>query len=397
MKNLIRTILFMFFIVPVFSQSYASNPVKAIIDNPDSPELPSLILKTTDYQAKSRAKIDLNSLKVRNTFMVQFVEGQGLLVQMQPSASNQLQELFLLFLNNPTGSPEMSDSINASTPLTGEFFVSEGSAIVQYSLEDVQAVVPAVRELARALAKYRDLISVKSFKTPYALVPDLGKSVIDQFLSSKLILLPSTGAPSLTRSSADVPPIEGEPASPSPNEPVGSPHKQEPAASTVNQGYPDFPSMDDLGQAAEKLKDVFLGGGEEKQGVNKSSGSNNKSADSKIYTIDVVDYSPVTEPCKSSIGTLESRECFVETIEKLVQHNFNKNADLGQGEKGKIFVQFIVNTDGKLIEREVLRGLTLELGLEAIRALDNIKLLAPAKIDGTAVKLRHVVTIEVGS
>lgn len=56
------------------------------------------------------------------------------------------------------------------------------------------------------------------------------------------------------------------------------------------------------------------------------------------------------------------------------------------GEQGKVFVQFVVNTNGTLSDIKVLRGVSKEIDNEAVRVVKNMPKWTPAGVDGEKVR-----------
>lgn len=56
------------------------------------------------------------------------------------------------------------------------------------------------------------------------------------------------------------------------------------------------------------------------------------------------------------------------------------------GEQGKVFVQFVVNTNGTLSDIKVLRGVSKEIDNEAVRVVKNMPKWTPADVDGEKVR-----------
>ncbi|MEQ8472784.1 MAG: TonB family protein [Marinoscillum sp.] len=63
------------------------------------------------------------------------------------------------------------------------------------------------------------------------------------------------------------------------------------------------------------------------------------------------------------------------------------------GITGKVFVQFVIDTDGKITEVEVVRGIGGGCDEEAVKAIENAPNWSPGKQRGRPVKVRMVVPI----
>ncbi len=60
---------------------------------------------------------------------------------------------------------------------------------------------------------------------------------------------------------------------------------------------------------------------------------------------------------------------------------------------GKVFVQFIVNTDGSITDLKVLKGLCEQCDKNALEALSKMPKWTPAKKDGKPVKSRVIIPV----
>jgi len=59
------------------------------------------------------------------------------------------------------------------------------------------------------------------------------------------------------------------------------------------------------------------------------------------------------------------------------------------GDTGKVFVTFVINTDGKVIETRILRGVSIEIDNEALRVVNNMPIWKPGMKDGFPVKVQY--------
>jgi protein TonB len=67
--------------------------------------------------------------------------------------------------------------------------------------------------------------------------------------------------------------------------------------------------------------------------------------------------------------------------------NYPKKA-IRNGTEGKVYIQFIVNTDGSLTDLKVLKGISPECDQEALRVLSNAPKWNPGKQRGRPVRVR---------
>lgn len=61
--------------------------------------------------------------------------------------------------------------------------------------------------------------------------------------------------------------------------------------------------------------------------------------------------------------------------------------------KGKVFVNFVINSNSKVSEAEIARGLTHELDSEALRVVNEMPEWAPGKQQGTPVRVSHAIPV----
>ena len=63
------------------------------------------------------------------------------------------------------------------------------------------------------------------------------------------------------------------------------------------------------------------------------------------------------------------------------------------GVQGRVIVQFVVNTDGSIIEPQVARGIDPELDAEALRLINAMPKWKPGKQQGKAVRVKYTLPI----
>lgn len=62
--------------------------------------------------------------------------------------------------------------------------------------------------------------------------------------------------------------------------------------------------------------------------------------------------------------------------------------------QGKVYVQFVVEKDGRIADVVVRRGCNAMLDAEAVRAIGKMPRWKPGRIDGTAVRVRFTIPVE---
>lgn len=107
----------------------------------------------------------------------------------------------------------------------------------------------------------------------------------------------------------------------------------------------------------------------------------------KVY--DIVEQVPVWGSC----GALTGQEAETCTYEQLAKHvvaetKYPKKARK-KGLAGKVFVEFVVDTDGSVIDVAILRGVHPLLDEEAIRVVNSFPEFIPGQQRGKPVKVRY--------
>lgn len=116
--------------------------------------------------------------------------------------------------------------------------------------------------------------------------------------------------------------------------------------------------------------------------------SSSPSADSsKVY--DIVEQVPIWGSCSELIGK-EAEACTYEQLAKHVvaETKYPKKARK-MGLSGKVFVEFVIDTDGSVIDVSILRGVHPLLDDEAIRVVKSFPEFIPGQQRGKPVKVRY--------
>ena len=108
---------------------------------------------------------------------------------------------------------------------------------------------------------------------------------------------------------------------------------------------------------------------------------------SKVY--DIVEQVPIWGSC----GELTGKEAETCTYEQLAKHvvaetKYPKKARK-MGLVGKVFVEFVIDTDGSVIDVAILRGVHPLLDDEAIRVVKSFPEFIPGQQRGKPVKVRY--------
>lgn len=402
------------------AQAYGDSPVKKIIDNPNSPELAQWIMEASAIQAQQAGSFKIESVKQRNLYTVMIMSGQ-LVARMQPLPLTELQSDFLYFLKNPNGDPSLSDSIDSSTPFTGQLYISEGLALVQLNPNDLPSYLPAIQSIALALNQYRSIVAFKAFKVDYSMVPDLGKSVIDQYFNTKLIFAPETAVGTVPPTPPSAPSIpEGmeedeEVEAPVEGEAPSTPREAE-APTTGFPGLPDLGDMGDLEKAAEKLKDILMK--DSKQKVDSSQvqeptpspdiprpGSSSpappanplpEGVSSEVFDFSVVDRAPAMKGCESAPSDDENKYCFEQALNRYAETHFVYPEHLkGSSVMGRVYLNLEFDSEGYLAKRQVVRGVDPDVDYAARMAFKDLPKMSPAEIHGKPVAMKYVLVLAV--
>ena len=116
--------------------------------------------------------------------------------------------------------------------------------------------------------------------------------------------------------------------------------------------------------------------------------SSSPSADSsKVY--DIVEQVPIWGSC----GELTGKEAETCTYEQLAKHVVAETKYPGKARRkglaGKVFVEFVIDTDGSVIDVAILRGVHPLLDDEAIRVVKSFPQFIPGQQRGKPVKVRY--------
>ena len=84
----------------------------------------------------------------------------------------------------------------------------------------------------------------------------------------------------------------------------------------------------------------------------------------------------------------------MQALMEYLQENvsYPENA-MKRGEEGRVIVEFIVHRDGSIVEPVVIRSVSKELDMEAIRVILNMPKWKPATKDGIPVRVKYTLPI----
>ncbi|HKX86895.1 MAG TPA: energy transducer TonB [Flavobacterium sp.] len=113
--------------------------------------------------------------------------------------------------------------------------------------------------------------------------------------------------------------------------------------------------------------------------------SEDEKEDNNIYYLAAVQKMPQPKDGHSSLGLYLAKN-----------FNFTPEA-IKQNIKGRIFLEFIVEKDGRLTDFKILKGLGYGLDEEAIRVLSNHENWIPGEYEGKKVRVRFNIPIALRS
>ena len=107
----------------------------------------------------------------------------------------------------------------------------------------------------------------------------------------------------------------------------------------------------------------------------------------KVY--DIVEQVPVWGSCVELTGS-EAETCTYEQLAKhVVAETKYPNKARKKGLEGKVFVEFVIDTDGAVVDVAILRGVHPLLDNEAIRVVQSFPDFIPGQQRGKPVKVRY--------
>lgn len=105
--------------------------------------------------------------------------------------------------------------------------------------------------------------------------------------------------------------------------------------------------------------------------------------------------SPAVFPGCEGLSGLAQRECFEQKTMNFVLTNFRYSEAARQMRiSGRIFVQFVVEKDGKVAVAQIVRGLDPMVDEEAIRVVKSLPQMEPARQRGKPVRMSFILPIK---
>lgn len=119
-----------------------------------------------------------------------------------------------------------------------------------------------------------------------------------------------------------------------------------------------------------------------------------KIEDKKVYPFQSVDVMASFPGCESEPNRQSKYLCFQKTLIKHVIKNFRyPEKAMDDGIQGSVIVKFEILKDGSIGNISIIRGVNADLDNEAIRIVNKIPNIKPAKVDGKNVKVSTILPI----
>lgn len=118
------------------------------------------------------------------------------------------------------------------------------------------------------------------------------------------------------------------------------------------------------------------------------------------FKIDSVEQRPIWPGCEELTSEDERFKCFNYQMIRYIQQNFTlpsaKNRKEELERTGKVYVQFIIEKNGRVNEAKIIRGVHPDVDQEAQRMVKSIpKMADPARVNGKPVRMRYTLPIKV--
>lgn len=108
----------------------------------------------------------------------------------------------------------------------------------------------------------------------------------------------------------------------------------------------------------------------------------------------VVESPPVFPGCENIADRAKQAECFQNKVVKYVHQNIEYTEKARRMKlSGRIFVQFVIEKDGAVSHVEVVRGIDPLVDNEAVRAVQSLPAMTPAKQRGQPVRMKFILPV----
>jgi TonB family protein len=127
---------------------------------------------------------------------------------------------------------------------------------------------------------------------------------------------------------------------------------------------------------------------------------NDKNDGLPAFKIDSVEQRPIWPGCEELTSEDERFKCFNYQMIRYIQQNFTlpsaKNRKEELERTGKVYVQFIIEKNGRVNEAKIIRGVHPDVDQEAQRMVESIpKMADPARVNGKPVRMLYTLPIKV--
>jgi len=118
--------------------------------------------------------------------------------------------------------------------------------------------------------------------------------------------------------------------------------------------------------------------------------------DIPVFHFTAVESKPIFKGCEKLVIEEDRFDCFQENLLHFVAKNFQIDDQMMMFSSGeKVYVEFVIEKDGRVESARILRGEDELIGKEAIRLVKSLPPFIPAKINGKPVRMSYMLPINV--
>jgi protein TonB len=115
-----------------------------------------------------------------------------------------------------------------------------------------------------------------------------------------------------------------------------------------------------------------------------------------VFNFNQVENMPIFRGCEEAIGEEARMDCFNQQLLQYVAKNFKVSERMmAFSSSEKVYVEFIIESDGNVRKAQVVRGEDDLVGTEAIRVVKNMPTFTPAKVNGKPVRMSYILPVNV--
>ena len=116
----------------------------------------------------------------------------------------------------------------------------------------------------------------------------------------------------------------------------------------------------------------------------------------EVFTFAQVESMPVFAGCEDALTNNERYACMNNQLMAYVSSNFEVTERMIQFSRGeKLFVEFIIEKHGQVLNATIVRGENELIGEEALRVVKSLPRFTPAKMNGKPVRMSYILPINV--